>query len=87
MIGDRQFREEVWKASFKPLSIHMDFDEKVRARMGLQARYESARMAIGLSLAQNTPPPALSQDVTFGKGIAGEYLFGPEIDLWICLIL
>ncbi len=84
---NRQFKDQVWKASYRPLAEYAEFDDRLRSKMGLQNRYESARIALGYSLALSTPPQPLSAGTLFGKGIAGEHLFGEEIDLWICVFL
>jgi len=81
---NRQFREAIWKAGFKPVEELLEFDSKLRARLGLTNRYDSARLAIGRSLAEVAPLNAISVDTAFGKPIAGEHLFGEQIDLWIC---
>lgn len=82
-----EFKESVWKGTFKPTEASAVFEEKLRAKLGLAQRYDSARLAIGRSLAQPDAPPPIPAETKFGKPIPGEYLFGEEIDLWICAVV
>jgi DNA sulfur modification protein DndE len=81
------FKDQVWKGGFRPTLEAETFEDKLRAKLGLTAKYESARLAIGRSLSVATPPPPvrLPNDER-GKVIPGEYLFGDEIDLWMSII-
>ena len=84
---NRQFRDSVWRAGFKPVEEFVDFENKLRTILGLGSRYAPARLAIGRSLVESMPPKPLTRDCTFGKPIAGENLFGDEIDLWISTLI
>jgi hypothetical protein len=56
--------------------------------LGLDYRYQPARLAISLSLADPKPPGALPE--LLGKPIRGETLFGAEeaeIGLWVALLV
>jgi len=77
-----QFKEEIWRGGFRPTVSAEEFEDRLRSRLGLTAKYESARLCLGRSLAETTAPePARSAEK--GKSIAGEFLFGDEINLWI----
>lgn len=81
------FREDVFKAGFRPLADVEDFEIHLRSKLGLKNKYDSARLSIGRSLAEPTPPnPVLATDER-GKAISGELLFGNDIDLWIAAIV
>jgi len=84
---NRQFKDAVWRAGFKPIDELTEFENKLRAKLGLPTRYDFARLAIGRSLAERTQPDPLPSDTSFGKPIAGEHLFGDEIDLWISTLV
>jgi DNA sulfur modification protein DndE len=81
------FKDQIWKGGFRPTIEAESFEDKLRAKLGLTAKYESARLSIGRSLAIATPPePVRLPNDERGKVIAGEYLFGDEIDLWMSII-
>jgi hypothetical protein len=81
------FKDQIWKGGFRPTLEAETFEDKLRAKLGLTAKYESARLSIGRSLAEATPPePVRPANDERGKTIAGEYLFGDEIDLWMSII-
>lgn len=82
-----EFKEAVWKGLFKPSQEAFDLEEKLRAKFGLSHRYDAARLLIGRSLAEPTPPPALPSDAQFGKPLPGEHLFGDDLDLWLCALI
>lgn len=84
---NRQFKESVWRAGFKPVEEFVEFESTLRTVLGLGSRYEPARLAIGRSLVESRAPEPLPRDCTFGKSIAGEHLFGGEIDLWISTLV
>lgn len=81
-----QFKEDVWRGGFRPTSSAEEFEDRLRGKLGLTAKYDSARISIGRSLAEPSRPDPL-QAVDRGKSIAGEFLFGDEIDLWISAIV
>lgn len=84
---NRQFKESVWKGVFRPTEAAAEFENRLRSLLGMTNRYDAARLAIGRSLAESHNPDHISSDTTFGKSIAGEFLFGDDIDLWISAIL
>lgn len=81
------FKESVWKGGFRPALESEAFEDRLRGKLGFTAKYESARLCLGRSLAEPTsPPPVRLPAEERGKAIAGEYLFGEEIDLWLSVI-
>lgn len=82
-----EFKDQVWKAYFKPTEESVNFEDDLRTYLGLQHRYESATLLIGRSLAEPTSPESLSSGMKFSKSIAGEHLFGDKIDLWLCALI
>jgi hypothetical protein len=82
-----EFKESVWKGLFKPTQEAADLEDQLRAKFGLAHRYDAARLMIGRSLADPTPPPALPADAQFGKPLPGEHLFGDDLDLWLCALI
>lgn len=61
---------------------------EIQRALELPYRYHPARLAIGLSLADRTPPPAASD--LLGKPIKGETLFGHEeadLAIWTGLLI
>jgi hypothetical protein len=81
-----QFKEDVWRGGFRPTAAAEEFEDRLRGKLGLTAKYDSARLSIGRSLAETTRPDPL-QSADRGKSIAGEFLFGDEIDLWLSTIV
>ena len=62
------------------------FEDRLRSKLGFTAKYESARLSIGRSLAEaSAPDPVVRSNDEKGKVIAGEYLFGDDIDLWMSI--
>ncbi len=82
-----RFRDEVWRGGFRPTAQVEEFENNLRAKLGLSTKYESARLSIGRSLAEPQSPAPVSSTDERGKPIAGEHLFGAEIDLWIATII
>lgn len=83
-----EFKEQIWKAQFKSTEDSAAFEDKMRTAFGLQYRYEAARLLIGRSLAEPTPPDPLSTGTKFyNKPIPGEYLLGDHDDLWLCALI
>lgn len=81
---NHEFKEQVWRGGFRPTIDAETFEDRLRGKLGLTSKYESARLAIGRSLAETSPPePLRLPSEERGKPIAGEYLFGEEIDLWM----
>ena len=81
------FKDQIWKAGFRPTVEAEAFEDKLRAKLGLTNKYDSARISIGRSLAEPKPPdPVRLPNDGRGKTIAGEHLFGDEIDLWMSII-
>jgi len=79
------FRDNVWKSDFRATEESAAFEDRLRTVYGLQYRYEAARLLMGRSLAHPEPPPPLGSDTKYyNKPIPGEYLFGDQVDLWIC---
>lgn len=82
------FKEAVWKGQFRPTEESYEFEERLRKKLGLGNRYESARLLIGRSLAEPHPVAPLGPGVKpSAKAIAGEFLFGEQIDLWIAALV
>jgi hypothetical protein len=81
-----QFKDEVWRGGFRPTVTAEEFEDRLRGKLGLTAKYDSARLCIGRSLAETSRPDPL-QSVERGKTIAGEFLFGDEIDLWVSAVV
>lgn len=84
---NRQFRDTVWKATFKPTETAAEIENRIRAKFGLETRYEAARLALGRSLCETTLLQPIATGLSYGKPLAGEYLFGDDIDLWISLFI
>lgn len=84
---NRQFRDAIWRASFKPTDTAVEVESRIRSKFGLESRYEAAQLAVGRSLAEAAPPAPVPSGTTFGKTISGEFLFGDNIDLWISLFI
>lgn len=82
-----EFKENVWKGQFKPTQEAHDLEDKLRAKFGLPHRYDAARLMLGRSLADPTPPKALSSDTQMGKPLHGEQLFGDDLDLWLSALI
>ena len=83
-----EFKEQVWKGQFSPTEASRDFEEKLRGAFGLSHRYEAARLLIGRSLREPQPPDPLPSNTKFySKPIPGEYLFGDQLDLWLCALI
>lgn len=84
---NHEFKERIWKMGFSPTLEAEAFEDRLRGLFGLTAKYESARLSIGRSLAETTQPePLRISSEGRGKAIPGEHLFGEEIDLWISVI-
>lgn len=82
------FREKVVKTTFKSPKESFDFEEKIRAAFSMSYKYDSARLLIGRSLVEHSPPdPAANSKLMKEKGLSGDLLFGDNIDLWICLLM
>ena len=83
-----EFKEQVWKGQFRPTEASQTFEEKLRSAFGLSHRYEAARLLIGRSLREPLPPdPLPSSTKYYSKPIPGEYLFGDQLDLWLCALI
>jgi len=82
-----ELKESVRKGLFKPTLEAYDLEEKLKAKFGLKNRYDAARLMLGRSLAEPTPPPALGAETQWGKTLPGEHLFGDDLDLWMCLLI
>ena len=77
-------------ATFRPSKVADELNEKMRSNLGLQFRYEPARLAIARSLAIKSPPPPLPDSAAAegGKSISGRFLFGEEdLPAWLTLIV
>lgn len=65
-------------------------NDLLKSRLGLQHRYEPARLAIAQSLAMPEPAPPLSEGDAdeSGKTIIGRNLFGDDdLPVWIAMIV
>jgi hypothetical protein len=83
-----EFKEQVWKGQFQPTVECAEFEEKLRTAFGLIHRYDSARLLIGRSLTERTPPDPLPSCTKFFKNpLPGEHLFGGELDVWLCALI
>jgi DNA sulfur modification protein DndE len=78
-----QFKEQVWKAQFRATEESHSFEEKLRTVFGLPYKYDSARLLIGVSLAEPSQPDPLPSGTKYAKPIPGEFLFGDDDDLWL----
>lgn len=79
---------ELLRTDFRTSSEGDMLNTRLMKGLGLDYRYQPARLAIALSLADRRPPPATSE--LLGKPIRGETLFGAEeaeLGLWIALIV
>jgi hypothetical protein len=77
-------------ATFRTSKAADELNEKMRSNLGLQHRYEPARLAIARSLAIKTPPPPLPESAASegGKSIYGRNLFGEDdLPAWLTLIV
>lgn len=85
---DLDFKEAVWKGWFRPTEESFEFEEQFRKRFGLGNRYDSARLLIGRSLAEAEPVQPLGPEAKLStRAIAGEFLFGDQIDLWLAALV
>lgn len=85
---DLDFKEAVWKGQFRPTEESYEFEERFQKKFGLGKRYDSARLLIGRSLAEPQPVRPLGPDIRLSnKAIAGEFLFGDQIDLWMSALI
>jgi hypothetical protein len=84
---NQTFREDVFRAGFRPCTDVEEFEGHLRGKLGMRSKYESAHLCLGRSLAEPTPPKPVVGDEERGKSIAGEFLFGTELDLWIAAII
>jgi hypothetical protein len=50
------FKDQIWKGGFRPTIEAEAFEDKLRAKLGLTNKYDSARISIGRSLAEAKPP-------------------------------
>jgi hypothetical protein len=77
-------------ANFKTSKRADSVNDVLKAKLGLQHRYEPARLAIAHSLAMPDPPPQLTDDDAddSGKVIMGKTLFGDdESPVWVSVFL
>jgi len=81
------FRDEVYRAGFRPCVDVEEFEGHLRGKLGMRTKYESARLCLGRSLAEPSPPKPVAPNEERGKPIAGEFLFGTELDLWVAAIV
>jgi len=84
---NQEFKEQVWKGQFKGTEQSAVFEDKLRAAFGLQYRYEAARLLLGRSLAEMTPPDPASGGAKGVRPIPGEHLFGDDYDLWMSALI
>src|ERR1700722_13936951 len=86
---NHEFKDRVWKAGFSPTIDAESFEDRLRSKYGLTAKYESARLSIGRSLAEASRPEAVRLSAeTKGKSIPNTYLattstFGCRSSLWM----
>jgi hypothetical protein len=77
-------------ANFRTSKRADTVNDLLKAKLGLQHRYEPARLAIGLSLAMPEPAPSVPEEDAdeSGKTIFGRHLFGDDdLPVWIALIV
>jgi hypothetical protein len=83
-----EFKEQIWKAQFRPTEESAEFEDNLRKTYGLSNRYDAARLLIGRSLAEPLPPDPLPAGTKYySKPIPGEHLFGDHDDLWLCALI
>lgn len=82
-----EFKEQIWKTQFEGPEEGAAFEERLRSAYGLRFRYEAARLLIGRSLREATPPDPVPAGAKSGKPIPGEHLFGDDDDLWLCALI
>ncbi|MCO4317813.1 DndE family protein [Phyllobacterium sp. 21LDTY02-6] len=78
---------DLFRADFRTSQSSDAINTALQKSLLFDYRYQPARIAIGLSLAQSTAPRPSSD--TLGKPIRGETLFGQEeseMALWVTLI-
>jgi DNA sulfur modification protein DndE len=81
-------RERLSKANFTPTKLAERLESRFRERLGFSYKYETARLAIGRSLAESSLPEiAKIPTEDRGNPIAGQTLFGDELDVWTSAIL
>jgi DNA sulfur modification protein DndE len=79
---------DVFRADLRTSQDADDNNTHLQAALGLDYRYQVARIAIAASLGDHAPPPPASD--LLGKPIRGETLFGQaELDLamWVAQII
>lgn len=90
MAGPVTNLRSVDSANFKTSKRADAVNDLLKAKLGLQHRYEPARLAIAHSLAMPEPAPQLSVDDAddSGKVIMGKTLFGDdESPVWVAMIV
>jgi len=79
---------DLFRADFRTSRDADDLNTRAQAALGLDYRYQVARLALAVSLAEAKPTGAASD--LLGKPIRGETLFGQDeadLALWIALII
>ena len=80
-------RDRPRRMTYNPTRHAEKLEELLRAKLGFSHKYETARLAIGRSLAEPTNPrwERISAEER-GRGIEGSTLFGDDFDTWLCAI-
>lgn len=81
---------ELSKTDFRTTKASDDINTKLQNLLSLSHRYGPARLAIGLSLAEEDKPALKSDDLEdMGKPIRGEFLFGTAADIatWTAILV
>lgn len=90
MAGQVTNLRSLHSANFKTSKRADGLNDLLKSKLGLQHRYEPARLAIAHSLSLPDPVPSLIGDDLddSGKVIKGETLFGDEeLPVWVALIV
>lgn len=87
-VSDSLSLGDVGRLDFRTSRAGENATASLQRALGLQYRYQPARLAIARSIGLGTePPPVANND---GKAIRGETLFGPgqdELAIWLGLML
>jgi DNA sulfur modification protein DndE len=83
-----ELRERFRQANYQPTKHAERLEARISEKLGFRYKYETARLAIGRSLAEATLP-TIARVATEERGspIAGHTLFGDEIDVWVSAII
>jgi DNA sulfur modification protein DndE len=80
-------KDRLRRMTFNPTKHAEKLENSLRPKLGFSHKYETARLAIGRSLAEPTNPRwerVTSEER--GRGIEGSTLFGDDFETWCCAI-